>query len=225
MTERLPRDPFDELVASLQHDDSYTASIEELNAQFIGVEQQEARDKHPGLFGQHRPNFTTPITDVGQAIYDKFVELCGIYGVDINRPDQTPEAFEEIQQEIAVFVYGLKREIWQGDTISTQHALVVDMRREEDDAMGVVGLSDGEALVGKFVGPVIGPMPDEMSALTRGELGDPPIGIGLMLEHPVIIEESGEAHADAFDGSKVIVALGTIGLSLHKITYQDGQDL
>ena len=48
MTERLPRDPFDELVASLQHDDSYTASIAELNAQFIGVEQQEARDKHPG---------------------------------------------------------------------------------------------------------------------------------------------------------------------------------
>ena len=225
MTERFPSDPFDELVASLRHDDDYTASIEELNAQFIGVEQQEARDKHPGLFGQDRPNYNTPISDVGQAIYEKFIELCGEYGVDINRPELTPEAFEEIHQEIALFVYGLKREIWLGDTISVQQALVVDMRREEDDAMGVVGISDGEALVGKFAGPVIGPMPDEMSALTRGELGDPPIGIGLILEHPVIVEDSGEAHADVFDGSQVIVALGTIGLSLHKITYQDDQDL
>lgn len=225
MSEQYPKDAFDELVSSLEADGMYSAKMHEINEGFTAIEQAAVATEHPGLFDPSRPNYTTTIDEIGQAIYDEYHELCRLYGADVHHPEQTPEAFSQVQDEIAMFVYSLKHDLWAGDTVAAIHALVVDMRRDDDDSLGVVSLSEGETLVGKFARPVIGPMPDEMSIFTLGESGDPPIGIGLMLDHPLIVEESGEAHADAFEGTEVIVALGTIGLGLHKITYQDDQDL
>ncbi len=221
MSEQYPKDAFDELVSSLESDGAYAAEMHEINAGFIEIEQAAVAAEHPGLFDPSRPNYSTAIDDVGRAIYDEYHELCGIYGADVHNPERTPEAFSQVQDEIAIFVYNLKRDLWSGDTVAATHALVVDMRREGDDSLGVVSLSEGETLVGKFARPIIGPMPDEMSVFTLGESGDPPIGIGLMLERPLIVEETGEAHADVFEGTEIIVALGTLGLSLHKITYRD----
>lgn len=227
MTEHYPStDPFDAFEQMLADDPKFAASMAEATAQMEeNAQRAELIAAYPKLFDKTRPYYEENIDHIGGMIHDEFARLCRQYGIDLSDPNLDVATFDDVQQELALFVYGLKRELWYGDTVAASSALVVDLRRDEDDSMGVVGIAEVEAVVGAFGGPVIGPLPDDVHAMTLGESGDPAIGIGLVLEQPIVVDETGEAHHDAFEGKQVIVALGTIGLKLQKIVYRDKSEL
>lgn len=227
MTEQYPAsDPFEAFEKMMADDPETAAAIADMSAQMEeNTERARLQAVYPKLFEASRPYYEEDIDSIGEQIYSEYERLCRLHRVNVSDADADPQSFAAIQEELALFVYALKEQLWLGDTLAVSSALVVDLRREEDDSVGVVGISESEVVVGTFGGPAIGPMPDDVHAMTLGESGDPAIGIGLLLEQPMVVDETGEAHRDAFESRQVIVALGTIGLKLRKIVYQDTPEL
>ena len=77
--------------------------------------------------------------------------------------------------------------------------------------------------MGTFVAPTIGPMPDESHALAGDGDKLPPIGVGMVMENVMVIDERYRVETDVFADRAIIVALGTVGLKLDKYYFLDGR--
>lgn len=74
--------------------------------------------------------------------------------------------------------------------------------------------------------PAVGPLPDTLFAVTGGEIDTAQISVGLIIENPRIVDtETGEVSREMFAGNRVIVALGVVGLELHKYVFIDQPEL
>ena len=135
---------------------------------------------------------------------------------------------DEIDGELALAVYAMKKSIWSGDTIAVEDALVVDFAEmdDEEDGAPVVAVTTGQKLVGEFVAPGVGPLPDSVYALTDGEVDSAQVGVGLIMQNPRVVDsETGEVFRDMFSGNQIIVSLGTVGLRLTKYVFIDRPEL
>lgn len=204
------KDPFDAIIAGLQGDSAFAADISAAEASGRVLEPYER---------YLLPHEEVAIDAVGDRIHQTFQRLCEEFGIDPNHPRVDPLVWQELGQLFALEVYGMKRELWEGDIITARSAIIVENDGVDQSVSDVVGLSDGDRLIGKFYAPIIGPMPDDMTVMTRGEAGFPPVGVGLLLDDPVMIDDENQLHTDPFSTRRVIVALGTMGLKLGKHTY------
>lgn len=99
---------------------------------------------------------------------------------------------------------------------------MLDLREEDDDAVGVTSIGGDEKIIGSFMSPVIGPLPDEVSVLTADGTTPLPMGVGLRVSDPVLVDKYGEPHSDFFKGD-VVIALGTVGLQLERFHFLDAE--
>lgn len=216
-------DLFAQLVDQLGKDDAF---VDAMSAANEDMDELAAVAAAPRLTveGESRPYYTEPLTDVGEDIHREFLALCAEHSIDPNTAMAEFADLNDVAQEIALLVYAMKDRLWLGDTIAASRALVLDLGDEDDEGMiSVTSIAEDHTLVGAFGGPVIGPLPDEALALTGDGDAPIPIGVGLRLEHPALMDASGELDLDVFDGD-VVVALGTIGLKLERLRFFDQQD-
>lgn len=214
-------DMFAALAAQLESDVDFANSMDAANSQLDDADAYEVAPRLT-IDGETRAYHPESITDVGELMYSTFVELCAENGVDVNAEHQSVDDYGDIVEMLQLVAYQMKGRVWPGDTISASTAIILDMRGEDDDAAGVIGIPSDEQIVGTFVSPVIGPMPDEAHALAGDGEAVPPIGVGIALENTVTIDEHGTVHEGEFQGT-VIIALGTIGLTLQRFHYYDQQ--
>lgn len=212
-------DIFAALAAQLEGDVDFANSMEAANSQLDDADTEDAAPRIT-IDGMARAYFTESITDVGEKMYEAFVKLCQENGVDVNAHLQSVDDYGNITEMLMLIAYQLKDRLWPGNTISASSAIILDMRGEDDDTAGVIGIPKEEKIIGTFVSPVIGPMPDEAHALAGDGDALPPIGVGLAIENAVTVDEYGETHEGEFTGP-VIIALGTIGLTLQRLNYYD----
>lgn len=219
MSEQVPHEDFDDIVAKLSEDSDFQDSIFELND---AMTEADSSDEDHSSDAVH-PYYTEPINDVGEYIHQTFLDLCKVHNVDVNSHEQSYQLYTAVWQELALSVYALKNRLWPGDTIRASGAIVLDLGSEDDTKIGLYSIGGSEAIVGRFHSPIIGAIPDEALLLTMGEGTDSnksPIGVGLALEDAVVIDEFGDVHYDMFEGKNVVIALGSVGLSLEKLHFQ-----
>lgn len=217
MSERFPADnDFAAIVGQLEDDASF---VEAINAANDAIDARDCDDvAATDTYGTSRPYYRESITDLGECIHESFAQLCHEQGVDVNAELPTTEEYGDIGELLALLVYQMKGRIKYLDTVAATSAIVLDLRSEEDDAMGVTTIEPEERIVGSFKGPVIGPQPDEAHALLADGEAPLPIGVGLRLGDVVFVDRYGEFHEDFFTGD-VIVSLGTVGLQLERFIF------
>ncbi len=177
------------------------------------------------LLGRGGYHSRTDITPAVQTIYDAFAAACDEYGVDRNNePDITADDDALVRRKVALACYAAKHDIYAGDIISATDALLVEVQLSDGPAAaeaGVVTLPVGKRIMGRFTGPVTGPLPDEAYALVGDGMQDPPYGVGLVLDNCEVSGGSEPVDTELFAGRRVIIALGTIGLRVQKYHLAD----
>lgn len=215
-------DEFDKLMAGLEADEDFSSIIGGIDDDMDMADFATLSAGHVTAAERYAIPHTEVPLEVGDKIVDAFGEICKEHGVDPNLPPTSVAQYNGIGEDLAAEVYGLKKEIWAGDVITATDALLVDMGNGEDDCMHVVGVFGGDKVVGTFSTPVVGPMPDETHAIMLQDTVEPAMGVGLVLESPVIIDANGDVHTDVFEGRGVIVSLGVAGTKLTKYRYPAG---
>lgn len=228
MDERLDDGNFSDFESLISADKVFVDIIAELSDAMEWNERAAMAARFPGLFEESRAYQEIDITSAADKIHETFQKLCAEYSINPADLDISPELFDEIDNELAVAVYEMKKQPWAGDTLAAQQAIIVDVEAidENEPGVDVVGISDGTRLVGEFVAPAVGPLPDTLFAVTGGEIDTAQISVGLIIENPRIVDtETGEVSREMFAGNRVIVALGVVGLELHKYVFIDQPEL
>ncbi|NCU37501.1 hypothetical protein EOL96_00335 [Candidatus Saccharibacteria bacterium] len=224
MTELLKNpddDPIAQLEIMLREDIDFTRTISIVSNDITNLaELYRLRKRYGQGSNENRAFYVSPLMNEVTAIHSRFVELCARYRVDPNRPDDTNKAlFAMIEDELALEVYNMNKKIKFGDTIAVSSALVVDLR-DDGDEPGIFTVNADHKLTGTFVRPVVGPLPDDAYVFNDDDDALAPIGVGLCLSDLILVDETGESHHNEC-GKYVVVALGTIGLLVEKLHFQD----
>lgn len=151
-----------------------------------------------------------------------FKEECVEQGIDPNAADSSAEQYMAVSEAVCVEMYGLKGELWFGEVVTASDALVYEpnlIRRE--NTMRITGVFGGDKVIGIFRSPVVGQMPDETHAITVGETDDVGVGVGFILESPVLVDSEGNVHLDVFNGEPVIVSLSLESSKLTKYVFPE----
>ena len=221
-------DSFDRLEEMFGDDSALRDTMASLSDEMEWNERAALAAQYPGLFDEPRAYEEVDITATATEIHETFQKLCAEYSINPAHPDISPELLDEIDGELALAVYAMKKSIWSGDTIAVEDALVVDFAEmdDEEDGAPVVAVTTGQKLVGEFVAPGVGPLPDSVYALTDGEVDSAQVGVGLIMQNPRVVDsETGEVFRDMFSGNQIIVPLGTVGLRLTKYVFIDRPEL
>ncbi len=214
-------DVFAALTQSLHADIDFAGAMSAANDD---LDMADAIDVAPRLDvdGVSRPYFTKDITTVAERLAVLFTEGCQAEGLDNNASEQDHDAYDQVNREITMGLWSMRDMLSQGDTVGVTSALILDIRPDTNDA-DVVTLPANHSLLGTFVAPTIGPMPDESHALAGDGDKLPPIGVGMVMENVMVIDERYRVETDVFADRAIIVALGTVGLKLDKYYFLDGR--
>lgn len=223
MSERIPNtggdDAFNRLIADLTTDKDFNKTVAGLDDDMDRADFATLSGDHAAAFEQYGlPHTEQPLDEVVHKITDAFQRICKEHSVDPNTTESSAEEYVAISKELAIAMYRLKKELWPGDIITATDALVVDMAGD-DNTMDVLGLFGGDRVIGTFCTPIVGPMPDETHAIMLGDAIEPAMGVGLMIENPIVIDGHNEVHTDAFRGDRVIISLDVLGNKLAKYVF------
>jgi hypothetical protein len=217
-------DDFASLISRLAADTEYTKAIDDMDSALAELEVTSRFTGAPGQTTDPRGRFyTVPLEAEVSALVEGFETFCRQQRLDLMRPDITPEDLAELDQHIALEMYALRRSLQPGDVVSARGALIIDMDSDEEGGVGVDYVPENQCVQGILLSPVIGQMPDDFFAVTQDEAPHAPIGLGLMIADPIIIESSGERAAIADDERRVIIVLGTLGLKMEKLMYESNE--
>ena len=171
---------FDRLEEMFGDDSALRDTMASLSDEMEWNERATLAAQYPGLFDEPRAYEEVDITATATEIHETFQKLCAEYSINPAHPDISPELLDEIDGELALAVYAMKKSIWSGDTIAVEDALVVDFAEmdDEEDGAPVVAVTTGQKLVGEYVAPGVGPLPDSVYALTDGEVDSAQVGVG-----------------------------------------------
>ena len=219
-------DPLNELIAGLSADTEFSDAMHSLAAQMSAVGHDRAR-----LPDLDRPYYESSLADFLHTFHTEFLHLCNEYGIDCSSPHIPPEEYSVLETLIRHFFSLHSHELAGGDTIVAEQAVLVEPVQREGWRRAAL-LSPGERIVGKFVSPVVGDLPDDaaiMLSMGRNDssLGESEeseistgLGIGLALRSACILDEAGEGYANEFANNIIVVPIGTLGLTVHKINYR-----
>ena len=116
----------------------------------------------------------------------------------------------------------IMRSLHLNDTIATQSSFVMLEYEDEHEMTLVYPIGADHILRGAYQGVMIGPMPDEVSLASGGNVGGQPFSLALRLAEPVIVAPDGSIDT-RFQGKKVAIMLSTDNLKLVKLHFNDEQ--
>lgn len=210
-------DPFDSIMAQLEGDSVFAQSIEDMNDM---IDEQDVRslfNLHVGTVDSRGAYYMAPVSDELAGVVEGFQDFCRVIGVTPYDESFRDGVLDRISQHVAIEAYSIKKSLAIGDTVSATFATIID--REDDYAVDYVG--EGQRIQGEVEGITIGTIPDDVNALTLEESTHIPLGVGLIIKDPVIIEADGSREQLGVDTRSIIIALGTLGLQVDKHFYQD----
>lgn len=210
-------DPFDDIIAKLQLDDSFMAGIAGANERLAAASETKA----PSHLDYLLPHVERPIDGVGVEIHSAFLRLCNEYHIDPNDyvVGSDPDTFERLCSDLRLEMYGVRSQLWEGDIVTARGAVIVDQQGDSKEMLDVIAIKQTERVIGRYRGPALGMVPDDVMVMTKGRLGDTPFGVGLLLDEPMFVNAQNEA-TRPFDGDHIVVALGTLGLRLGKYYFK-----
>lgn len=225
MAERIPDAGGDEeyrqILAGLADDKEFTGVMEGLDDAMDIADL--SRPLVPSTVHEQyqRPHAEQPLDVVVAKLNDAFKRLCREYNVNPKIFDASDEKYLAIQEDLAAELYKLKDEIYSGDILIATNALALDFNENSEDPRFVTALS-GNRIVGTFCAPIIGPMPADMSALRLNDTDSSPLGVGLMVTNPLIIDPDGNAHRGDLQSDCAIISLSFSGNKLARCRFPAG---
>jgi hypothetical protein len=209
-------DTFDAMMSQFEGDEAFAKSIENINDQLDEQDVLSLFDQRAGMVDPKGAYYSVPVDGALQEIVDGFREFCHNIGVSPNDDTFHDVILDQIQEHVVIEAYSIRDELAAGDVVSATRATVIDTQNDS----GVDFIGDGQRIQGEVVGLTVGMVPDDVSVLTLNESGKVPLGVGLIIKDPVVIEEEGTPEVFGQDTKTVIIALGTLGLRVNKHFYQ-----
>ncbi len=210
-------DVFGALTNQLAEDPGFVKRVDDIDDQ---MEENDVRSLFEHSVGMNDPKGTYYLEPVGrdlQKVVDGFHAYCRDRGVDLYDDYLSGDTLDQLSEYVAREVYNIHKQLVVGDTISATEVMIIDSTDAE-----VIRVDDGLRIQGEFESPVLNPMPDDFSAAIFNE-GEPihaPLGVGLIIQDPVIIGHDGSREPLESGAGRVIIALGTSGLKIDKHFYQ-----
>ncbi|MBC7764511.1 hypothetical protein H7Y29_02245 [Microbacteriaceae bacterium] len=208
---------FDSIMAQFKGDATFVKRLEDINDK---IDEHDARlpyDQHADTRDPCGAYHVVPVSAELEDLVNGFQDFCRNIGVSPYDESFHDSVLDQITQHVAIETYSIKDALTVGDTVSATFATIID--REDDFAVDYVG--DGQRIQGEVEGITLGTIPDDVNALTLEESTHVPLGVGLIIKDPVIIEDDGSRERLGPDTHSVIIALGTLGLKVDKHFYRD----
>ena len=163
------------------------------------------------------------IQDVVDEITDAFRRACAMVGLDPNTAGVGDPRWGSIEDEVSRVACSLTDRLKAGDVITASDAIVVEIPGDGGELEGVESIvtPPEHQVVMQFIAPIIGRMPDEAFVFTGVENGYAPYGIGFLAQNPAMIDGRGKTLEGEFRTDTVVVVLGTLGLYVEKIHYDE----
>lgn len=208
---------FDSIVAQFKDDATFVKRIEDINDRIDEHDVQSLFDQHADTRDPRGAYYVVPVSAELEGLVNGFQDFCRNIGVSPYDESFHDFVLDQITQHVAIETYSIKNTLMVGDTVSATFATIID--REDDFAVDYIG--DGQRIQGEVEGITLGTIPDDVNALTLEESTYVPLGVGLIIKNPVIIEDDGSRERLGPDTHSVIIALGTLGLKVDKHFYRD----
>lgn len=233
--EQTPDDDFESIIHYFEQDQAYVERIGSLDQEIEDAsdpkELVKMLFKYATNDAERGPYYVGSVDKELDHILGHFYEYCQEIGVDIHADDITEDQMVQLIDEVGLETYRIKNALRSGDTVSISNALYQDMPLDEKErATPVIGNEEGIKLQGEFVSTIVAYLPDSASVLmyiSNGNDGqdreapfDVPLGVGMILKDVSIVDHDGSRERYKDKDSMVIVALGTLGLSVEKHFYQ-----
>ena len=164
------------------------------------------------------PHDARPLA-IHKYIVEVFREVCREYGIDPNT-NQQPDAYNDIVDILWTELIAMQSELTAGDVIEVTNTMVLDIGASTgEDGLRVLVIPEGLRVVGVYSRPVIAPMPDEADAAIQDPTMPPAIGVGFVIESPVVVSEDGTQDTALFAGRSVIISLSPSSVELVKYQF------
>ncbi len=219
MSERLndrEEDIWAELEYGLLSDSEFAQQVGAANDELDMADLTTPSERHNLA---NEPYYLEDVSDVADVLYDTFVRACQAAEADIHAEEQEDDTYDQIGQEIIYACMALKKRLFAEDVIASDRGIYVDARERAGEYHAFT-LEPGEKLVGRFVSPIIGRLPDEAYYLAKDSAKVLPVGVGLRIEEPLVMTETGEAEERFADDSVIVIPLGIVGLRLEKFHFR-----
>lgn len=214
---------FDAVTSDLEGDLAFARAIEATEVQLDELAISSLFAAQAETTDPRGPYFVRPLQDEMTSIVTGFYEACDETRLDLMRPNLLPHDLEAIQEQVRLRILALREKLQIGDTVSVSNALIIDMDDDEEGSDGVITVTDDQRVQGTFITSAIGVMPDDFYAAAHMRSEQAPLGVGLMISDPVVVDARGERHSNVFSGKRVIIVLGTLGLKMDKLYYQSDE--
>ncbi len=201
------------LEASLMSDAEFAEQITDVNDALDIADLSAPLELH-GVMSD--PYWLEDISDVGESLHETFMSACQEAGVDTNAATHSGDDYLQVSHEVLYACYALKNRLFANDVVQSDRGIYTEVRADGAEAFV---LEPGEKLVGHFTAPIVGMLPDEAYFLTRDKTRPIPACVGLRLESPVILKETGEVEERFAPDTIVVITLGTVGLQLKKFHF------
>lgn len=223
MSETTPQhgssDEFDKIMAeNMSTHEGFSGALEDLDAADTKAHFAELSAKYERAFGLYEaPHIEDSLDEVADEIHSIFTDLCQEHGINPNTLKSLNNAYAQISQDFNEKVAHLGDKIEYGDIIVAHDAVLLEL----GDRMRILSISGDSKLVGTFVAPITGPMPDEADAIILNGPKELAVRVGFLLVDPILINQTGEIEHHAFESNQVIVTLGITGARLAKYSFPE----
>jgi hypothetical protein len=208
-------DSFKSLMDQFKDDALFMKDIEDIDDQMDENDVQSLFDQPSGAVDPKGMYYTVPVDKELQEIVDGFYEFCRHTGVDPYCGEFSDETLGKISEHVVFEFFAIKRSLAPGDTISSTEAMFVV---PDEDRIEYVG--EGRRLQGDVVEAIAWGIPDDVTAATLNASQRVPLGVGLVIESPVVIAPDGSRETLLGHPDVVVIALGTLALKVDKHFYQ-----
>ena len=223
MTEQLndgEENAWAELEYALLSDNDFAQQVNTANDE-LDMADLTMPPEHRGVVNS--PYWLEDVSDVADTLQTAFTLACQAAGADVYAEDQEEDTYDEVSKEIIYACMALKKRLFADDVVASDRGIYVDARERAGEYQAFT-LERGEKLVGRFVAPTIGRLPDEAYYLASDSTKVLPVGVGLRLEEPLVMTEAGEAEERFADDSVIVIPLGIVGLRLMKFHFRTDLD-
>ena len=212
-------DIFAQLEQEFSQDDEFSREVDGLMGEIVLKEMSVPPASYEADIERYQtPHEARPIA-IHKYITEVFREVCKEYGIDPNT-NQQPDDYLAIVDILTAELAAMRSELMAGDVIEATNTMVLDIGASTgDEGLRVLVIPDGLRVVGTYSRPVIAPMPDEVDATIQDPTMPPAIGVGFVVESPVVVSEDGVHDAALFAGRSVIISLSPSGTELAKYNF------
>lgn len=170
---------------------------------------------------------TMPLADVLNNLRDSFRRLCVKYGVDPNAPYIDSYTLNKLSIGVESELCEASHMVEPGNIVRAHDGMIIAIS-EDGAETGPLEISADRNIYGTFDRAVVRRLPDEVFALI-GETGDvPPLGVGIMLDDVLVVDDTGmpcdEVGGEHLNGKRVILILQDANTRLDKVIYQDDRE-